>query len=242
MKRSILNLLFLFILSVIFAQPTTRNVVKSQYENLSLNKGWRFHKGDVPFPEIKGQGMTYDNAKAGTSWGAANPSFDDADWRIINLPHDWAVENIVDPNANIAQGYRERGFGWYRRTFKLAPEDKGKYIELQFDGISTYATIWVNGTILHRNFCGYTSMYIDITPYAKYGDNINTVAVRVDANPQEGWWYEGAGIYRNTWLVKRSPLYIITDGVYAHPVKLDNGKWQIPVEVTMNNISHDAEN
>lgn len=240
MKRSILNLLSLFILSAIFAQPTTRNVVKSQYESLSLNKGWRFHKGDIPFPEIKGQGMTYDNAKAGTSWGAATPGFDDADWRIINLPHDWAVENMVDPNANIAQGYRERGFGWYRRTFKLAPEDKGKYIELQFDGISTYATIWVNGTILHRNFCGYTSMYIDITPYAKYGDNINTVAVRVDANPQEGWWYEGAGIYRNTWLVKRSPLYIITDGVYAHPVKLDNGKWQIPVEVTMNNISHDA--
>lgn len=242
MKKLILNLLLLLTLNSVFGLSATDSSVMSGRESLSLNKGWRFYKGDVPFPEIKGQGMTYDNAKAGTSWGAAAPSFDDAAWRVVNLPHDWAVENEVNPNANIAQGYRERGIGWYRRTFKLAQQDKGKFIELQFDGISTYATFWVNGTVLHRNFCGYTSMYIDITPYAKYGDNINTIAVRVDANPQEGWWYEGAGIYRNTWLVKRSPLYIITDGVFAHPVKTENGKWQIPVEVTLNNISHKVAN
>ena len=78
-------------------------------------------------------------------------------------------------------------------------------------------------------------MYIDITPYATYGDKPNTVAVRVDADAQEGWWYEGAGIYRHTWLVKRSPLHIITDGVYANPVKRDDGNWEIPVEVTVYN-------
>lgn len=78
----------------------------------------------------------------------------------------------------------------------MSPEDKGKHLEIQFDGIATHATIWVNGTVLHRNWCGYTSMYIDITPYATYGDDVNTIAVRVDADAQEGWWYEGAGIYR----------------------------------------------
>ena len=131
MKRTISNLLFLFLLGTVFAQPATGNASKFPRECLSLNKGWRFYKGDVPFPVIKGQGMTYDNAKAGTSWGAAAPGYDDADWRIVNLPHDWVVENPVDPNENIAQGYRARGYGWYRRTFKLAQEDLGKHIELQ---------------------------------------------------------------------------------------------------------------
>ena len=78
-------------------------------------------------------------------------------------------------------------------------------------------------------------MYIDITPYATYGDNINTIAVRVDAEAQEGWWYEGAGIYRHTWLVKRSPLHIITDGVFANPVKKEGEQWEIPVEVSLYN-------
>lgn len=204
-------------------------------EVLSLDKGWRFHKGDIAFPVIKGHGASYSNAKAGGVRGAAASNYDDTAWRFLNLPHDWAIEGRIDSTANLSQGYYNRGIGWYRRKFKLAPEDKGKYIELQFDGIATHATIWVNGTVLHRNWCGYTSMYIDITPYATYGDDLNTVAVRVDADAQEGWWYEGAGMYRHTWLVKRSPLHIITDGVFANPVKKTDGQWEIPAEVSLNN-------
>lgn len=236
MKRSIQSLFFglLTMCLPIFSLP-------AQTENLSLDKGWRFHQGDIPFPEMVGHQMTYENAKAGQAWGAAAPNYDDSEWRIVNLPHDWAVENPFNPKANISQGYRDRGWGWYRRNFKLSPDDKGKHIELQFDGISTYATIWVNGTILHRNFCGYTSMYIDITPYVYYGDQINHIAVQVDANPMEGWWYEGAGIYRHTHLVKRSPVHIITDGVYAHPVKKTAERWDIPVEVTLYNMAKTAK-
>ena len=209
----------------------------TQREVLSLDKGWRFHKGDIPFPVVKGHNNTYRNAKAGRAGGAAATNYDDASWRVVNLPHDWAIEGRIDSTANLSQGYYHRGFGWYRRKFRLEPEDKGKHIELQFDGISTHATIWVNGTVLHRNWCGYTSMYIDITPYATYGDNLNTIAVRVDAEAQEGWWYEGAGIYRHTWLVKRSPLHIVTDGVFAHPVKRSGNDWEIPAEVTLYNSS-----
>lgn len=204
-------------------------------EVLSLNKGWRFHKGDIPFPVIKGHNETYRHTKAGRAGGAASTNYDDTSWRVLDLPHDWAVEGRVDSTANLSQGYYHRGFGWYRRKFRLSPEDKGKHLELQFDGISTHATIWVNGTVLHRNWCGYTSMYIDITPYATYGDNLNTIAVRVDADAQEGWWYEGAGIYRHTWLVKRSPLHIATDGVFAQPVKKENGQWEIPAEISLYN-------
>lgn len=204
-------------------------------EVLSLDKGWRFHKGDIPFPVIKGHNETYRHTKAGRADGAASANYDDSSWRVLDLPHDWAVEGRVDSTANLSQGYYHRGFGWYRRKFRLSPEDKGKHLELQFDGISTHATIWVNGTVLHRNWCGYTSMYIDITPYATYGDNLNTIAVRVDANAQEGWWYEGAGIYRHTWLVKRSPLHIATDGVFAQPIKKENGQWEIPAEISLYN-------
>ena len=204
-------------------------------ERLSLDKGWRFHVGDIPFPVITGHSMSYNNAKAGKAWGAAAPDYDDNSWRQLNLPHDWAVEQPFDSTANISQGYKQRGIGWYRRSFKLNKADNGKYLELQFDGIATFCTIWVNGTIVHRNWCGYTSSYIDVTPFVKYGGEINNIAIRVDAVSQEGWWYEGAGIYRHTWLVKRAPLHIITDGVFAQPIK-QNGKWIIPVKATVQNI------
>lgn len=207
---------------------------KNEREILSMNKGWSFHLGDIEQPVIKGHGNSYRNAKAGGASGTASLGYDDSEWRILDLPHDWAIEGRVDSTANLSQGYYNRGIGWYRRRFKVSEEDKGKHFELQFDGISTYTTIWVNGTILHRNWCGYTSMYIDVTPYITYGDNINTIAVRVDADAQEGWWYEGAGIYRHTWLVKRAPLHIKTDGIFANPVKEGN-KWVIPAEVTLYN-------
>jgi beta-galactosidase len=215
-------------LTISAAAPSAR-------EQLSLNSGWRFHPGDIPFPEVKGHGPTYNNAKAGRAGGAAAPEYDDTAWRQLDLPHDWAVEGPFDKNANLSQGFRPRGFAWYRRHFQLSPDDRGRHLELQFDGVSTHATVWVNGTVVHRNWCGYTSFYIDITPFAKYGDELNTIAIRVDAEQQEGWWYEGGGIYRHTWLVKRSPVHIVTDGVYANPIRNADGSWAIPVEVTLNN-------
>jgi beta-galactosidase len=193
-------------------------------------------------PVVKGHSMSYANAKAGNTWGAAAPGFDDTEWRLLNLPHDWAVEQPYDSTENLSQGYRKRGIGWYRRNFKIDTKDRGMHLEIQFDGIATNATVWCNGTLLHRNFCGYTSFYIDITPFAKYGDELNSIVVRVDAVQQEGWWYEGAGIYRHTWLVKRNPIHIITDGVYANPVRQTKTDWLIPVETTIENIYKQTSN
>lgn len=232
--------LFYLFLSLFVANLQAQEYSENR-QKYSLDEGWRFHEGDIPFPVIKGHSASYQNAKAGRSWGAAAPKYDDSQWKEVNLPHDWAVEQPFNPQANLSQGFRDRGFGWYRRTFEISPEDKGKHFELQFDGIATYATIWVNGTLLHRNWCGYTSSYIDITPYVTYGQDINTIAVRVDAQAQEGWWYEGAGIYRHTWLVKRSPLHIKTDGVHANPVKHTETAWTIPVEVELYNADKETE-
>lgn len=208
-------------------------------EKLSLDRGWLFHLGDIPFPEIKGHSMTYANAKAGNAGGAAGTEYDDSDWRVLDLPHDWAVEGPFDSDANISQGYRPRGISWYRRYLRIDEKERGRHFELQFDAIATHSTIWVNGNVVSRNWSGYNANYIDITPYIRYGDTMNTIAIQVDANAMEGWWYEGAGIYRHAWLVKTNPVHIITDGVHATPRKPINnkleGKWQIPIEVTLEN-------
>lgn len=205
----------------------------SPRQRISLDEGWRFHLGDIPFPVITGHGPSYDHAKAGNAPGAASPKFNDKDWREIQVPHDWAMELPVHPANNLAQGFRTRGIGWYRRTLKLDPSDQGKHLELQFDGVATFCTVWVNGTVAHRNWCGYTSFSIDLTPLARFGEQANTIAVRVDADAMEGWWYEGAGLYRHTWLVKRSPVHVATDGVFAHPVRRADGTWTLPIEVTL---------
>lgn len=205
-------------------------------ETLSLDHGWRFHLGDISHITFKANGDEAEGgAKGGGVWGAAAPQFNDRDWREIDLPHDWVVEQPFDSKAVRNQGYRQRGIAWYRRQFKLDPSDRGKRLELQFDGVSTHCTVWFNGTPVHRNWNGYTSFYIDITSMAQYGDAVNTISVQVNANDMEGWWYEGGGIYRHTWLVKRSPVHIVTDGVSADPVKGANGRWRIPVEITLEN-------
>ena len=205
-------------------------------ETLSLDPGWRFHPGDIPPTAFKANGDEAEGGgKGGGAWGAAAPNFDDRSWRQLDLPHDWVVEQPFDANAIRNQGYRPRGIAWYRRQFRLDPSDRGRHLELQFDGVATHCTVWFNGMPVHRNWNGYTSFSIDITPMAQYGAGLNTVAVRVDANDMEGWWYEGGGIYRHTWLVKRNPVHIVTDGVSANPVKTEKGQWVIPLEATLEN-------
>jgi len=221
----------------VFSTVIAANDAPSPTEELSLNLGWQFHLGDIPFPVISGHGASYSNAKAGKAWGAAAPEFDDREWRTLDLPHDWAVEGPFDEKANISQGYRPRGIAWYRRTLRLEPSDHGRSLELKFDGISTHATVWVNGTLVHRNWCGYTGLSIDLTPFATFGDQLNVIAIRVDADAQEGWWYEGAGIYRHAWLIKRNLVHFDTDGIFANPVRNAEGQWVLPVEATMTNDS-----
>ncbi|MFS2027020.1 beta-galactosidase GalA [Massilia sp. CT11-137] len=208
-------------------------------ERLSLDAGWRFLQGDVPLPAIKGHGASYLNAKAGEAQGPANTDYDDSGWRRVDLPHDWAVEGPFDAAQNKSQGYRARGIGWYRRYFTLPASDRGRHIELQFDGVATHSTVWVNGIVVNRNWSGYNGRYIDITPYMRYGAEPNTIAVRVDAEVMEGWWYEGAGIYRHTWLVKRDAMHIATDGIHANPVRKD-GRWTLPVTVDVDSSADSA--
>jgi beta-galactosidase len=119
-------------------------------QTLLLDQGWRFHLGDIPlnsFPggqgvSIYGPDFTHSGAKAGYTWGAAARGYNDKTWRQVDLPHDWVVEQPFDESAVKAQGYRKRGIGWYRRVFKLDPSDRGRNIELQFDGVRRIARVF----------------------------------------------------------------------------------------------------
>jgi beta-galactosidase len=204
-------------------------------DRFSFDERWRFHRGDIemPFPKT---GETYDYTKAGAANGPAGVKYDDSGWRVLDLPHDFVVEEPFDQNANGDQGYHPKRVGWYRKSFTLPESDLGRYIELQLDGMATLATVWFNGNVVRHNWSGYDSAYIDLTPFAHFGDKPNVVAVRVDSSALQGWWGEGGGIYRHTWLVKRSPIHIVTDGVYAHPRKQPDGSWLVPVEATVRNI------
>ncbi len=202
----------------------------------SLDGMWRFHKGDIPSPRPLTHRGSYDSVKSGNAIGAAGHSFDDMDWRLVDLPHDWAIEVGPVPTENLAQGFRARGIGWYRRSFRLDPAQRGHYLELQFGGIATNATVWFNGDVVAHNWSGYTSIYIDITSLAVFGEDNNTIAIRVDADTIEGWWYEGAGLYRHSWLISRPPVHATSDGIHADPRRNTAGDWRLPVEVDVYSI------
>lgn len=208
---------------------------KNIREELSLNRGWLFFNWTEQDSGPTAHNGAYLSAKTRVNGGPASQDFDDTDWKRLDLPHDFVHENAPEEGLPGFCGCRRRGTAWYRRHFRLDEADRCKNIELRFDGIAVHADVFFNGAPVWSNRCGYTGFRIDVTPMAEYGNFINTIAVRVDASINEGWWYEGGGIYRDTWLIKRSPQHIATDGLYADPRRNKAGKWIVPVEAEIAN-------
>ena len=158
---------------------------------------------------------------SGTGGGPASERFNDTSWRAVNLPHDWAMElpfdrppTAVTVSRRWAKNFRRNSIGWYRRTFELPKEDEGKRIWLTFDGVFRDATVWVNGWFVKHHEGGYYPFREDITDVVHFGGT-NVISVRVDATKFEGWFYEGAGIYRHVWLDKTAPVAIAPDGIFV---------------------------
>ncbi|MBO5958838.1 MAG: DUF4982 domain-containing protein, partial [Lentisphaeria bacterium] len=205
-------------------------------EELSLNRGWLFHDGDIVELKADGHKKAYLQSKTRSATGVISQDFDDTDWLPVDLPHDFVTSRTPVPDVPGWCGCRRRGVVWYRRHFKLEDSDRGKNIELLFEGASSLAKVYFNGAPVIASECGYTSFRCDVTPMAEYGACLNTIAVRVDADStHEGWWYEGGGLYRDTWLIKRSAQHFLTDGIYANPVKDAGGAWHIPFEAEVGN-------
>lgn len=205
-------------------------------EVLLMDKGWRFHEGDVQDCVEHGYMYTYMHTKTERGHGPASMDYDDRKWEEVSIPHDYAVLNRPTPEANPVHGSLIRRQAWYRRNFKLEVSDREKRVRIWFEGICSRSHIWVNGCYMGFSDSAYTEIDLDITDIARYGDDLNTVAVYVDNTEYEGWWYEGAGIYRHVWLVKTDKISMERDGVWIHPEKISEAEWKTPVETTLSSI------
>ncbi|SHH57194.1 beta-galactosidase GalA [Clostridium grantii] len=210
-------------------------------EKLLLDFGWRFYEGDIINNSIRGHQSTYMASKAERAKGAATQGYYDEDWEMVDLPHDYVIKGEYDETENSNHGFLPRNLAWYRRKFKLNEEDRDKRTTLVFDGVATYCTVWVNGHLLARNWSGYNSFEVDFTDVAQYGEELNTVAVRVDTTEFEGWWYEGAGIYRHVWLNKTNKISVDLWGTYIHPEKSSKDEWFVPIETTIRNDFNESK-
>ncbi len=208
-------------------------------EKFSLDRDWKFHKGDIPFTPVNSHTFSYMVTKAGGAPDAASPDYGTDGWETVSLPHDWAVYNKFEIKWGPANGYKERGKGWYKKRFRLDESDRGKQILIEFGGIATYSVIYMNGSVVGRNFCGYNSFTVDVTDMALYGEQINDLTVFVDATAIEGWWYEGAGIYRHVNLYKKNPLHIKHWGVFVHPEKKTADVWDAVCDTTVENSAYE---
>ena len=176
----------------------------------------------------------FQEREAGVDDTYARPGFQDKDWRNVHLPHDFVVERTFTPTADASHGSLPTGIGWYRKTFALPASDRGRALWVDFDGIYRNATIWINGKLLGNHKSGYIGAHYDISELVNYGGT-NTLAVRADARAQEGWWYEGGGIYRHVWLNKAMPLHVATNGVFVAPEVATDGSANLRIKVTLAN-------
>ena len=188
-----------------------------------LDDGWRFALGHATDASKDfGHGTrAFFFAKAGYGDGPAAAEFEDRSWRKLDLPHDWAVELPFDARGSTSHGskaigraFPENSVGWYRRELQIPASLRGQRIALEFDGVFRDSVVWVNGHFIGREASGYSGVRYDITDYLHYGGR-NVVAVRVDASGEEGWWYEGAGIYRHVWLTQTDPLHVDHWGTFV---------------------------
>ena len=190
-------------------------------EKILLNEGWKFTFGNAADPAKDfGCGTEYFNylTKANSihNEGPYAMKFDDTAWQEVNIPHDWVTTLPFDPQASHSHGYKTVGYkypetsvGWYRKTISIPKDDEGKHLMLRFDGIFRNATVWFNGFYMGTEPSGYATQVYDVTEYANYGGD-NLICVRADASLEEGWFYEGAGIYRDVWIEKTSPVHVDT--------------------------------
>ncbi len=144
----------------------------------------------------------------------SRPAFRDAAWRTVHLPHDYVIESTFTPKGDPSHGSLIPTPAWYRKTFTLPASDKGRALWLDFDGVYRDATVTLNGVTLGTHSCGYTPFRFDISQAAHYGGP-NVLAVHVNAQHEEGWWYEGGGIYRHVWLTVADPIHIAPWGTFV---------------------------
>jgi len=228
------------------AQPAQTDAANVR-ERIPMDAGWHFALGNAAdqHKDFDFATIPFFFAKAGYGDGPASPKFDDRTWRVVNLPHDWAVELPFDRRGDgnhgskaIGRNFPENSVGWYRESFTIPAEDLGRRIGIDFDGVYRDSQVWVNGFYLGTEPSGYSGFHYDMTDYLNYGGT-NVIVVRANATLEEGWFYEGAGIYRHVWLTKTSPLHVAHDGTFVTAEVTDpaaaHPEAQVTAQVTVRN-------
>ena len=209
----------------------------------NMDRAWRFHRGDVHATVENSHSHSYSTCKAGGIDGPGGRAFYDLGWREVDLPHDYLAESGFSPDNLLSHGYRDRDNAWYRKSFVLDPCLRGKQLLLCFDGTAVNAEFYFNGSLLARSFSAYTETVFDITERASFGEGEpNVLAVYINGFATEGWWYEGAGIYRHVHLFAKDSLHIAHNGIWAKPVLKEGTKnsWTVELETTVENSHYTA--
>lgn len=216
---------------------------KSERESTLIDKDWRFsfgHLYDTQKDFGHAEGYFSYLTKTGFGDGPAASGFDDRAWRKLDLPHDWAVEQSFSEKASYSHGFKtagkgfpEKSIGWYRKKISIPESDKGRIISLKFDGVFRNSKVFFNGYFLGTEESGYNGFEYDVSAYVNYGGE-NTIVVRVDTSMEEGWFYEGAGIYRHVYLKKTNPIHVVENGTYITSEVKENSA-EITAEVTIEN-------
>ena len=224
--------------------------------HILLNEGWLFHRGDIKVPIATCKGPVYSQSKTERkltgpasykyhdrpdAYGARG-NYNNEKWERVDLPHDYVVGQDNDPNENNALGYLHYDNAWYRYHFTL-PQGvtEGERVLLRFDGVAGDSTVYLNGCLMARNHSAYNTFEVDISDNV-YFDRENVIAVYVNKDEFEGWWYGGAGIYRDVHLTVTDAVAIDLYGVFAPTRRLDEHRWQIDFATeTVNADYSDAE-
>ncbi|MBO4769414.1 MAG: DUF4982 domain-containing protein [Clostridia bacterium] len=208
---------------------------------LNFDCGWKFTKNIPPLTDrYRGGHPSYVTTRCGERCPFSKSEYNDSRWMSVDLPHDWIVGEPYDETALASHGYQKAGYAWYRKVFEIDVSLRGKQFTLVFGGISGNSEIYINGSLIRRNFSAFNEIVIDITDRV-YFDKPNTVAVFVDRRDIEIWAHEGSGIYRHVWFFIKDKLNVAHDGIYVNPDKVD-GEWAVPVEVTVENSFYEDKN
>lgn len=210
-----------------------------KFGGVVINNDWTFAMGNAASKELDyTHGTEYFTyickaQSSNHSHAPIMPEFDDSSWQKVSLPHDWAVDLPYSPEASHSHGYKcigwkypENSVGWYRKHIEIPAEDNGKQFFIEFEGIYRDSEVFCNGFYLGGERSGYASSVYTLTPYLNYGGD-NVIAVRCDASLEEGWYYEGAGIYRNVRLYKSGPVSMKHYSLKISQKKADGSIWTV---------------
>lgn len=222
-------------------------------EKILIDEGWKFAFGNAADPTKDfGCGTEYFNyltkANSVHNTGPYAQKFNDSTWVSVTIPHDWVTNLPYARNASHSHGYKTVGYkfpetsvGWYRKNISIPKEDLGKHIAIQFDGIFRNAQVWFNGFYMGTEPSGYATQVYDVTEYVNYGGE-NLICVRADATLEEGWFYEGAGIYRDAWLLKSASVSVAPFGTFVFAdIKKPYDATVVHVKTEVNNHSLESQ-